>query len=200
MPARLILIVIAAFLAGGIAALGLYGLFAVGSSPKPQVVAGKALIGGPFSLLNQDGKRVTEKDFHGKFMLVYFGYTYCPDVCPAELQVMSAALDSLGEKADRVTPVFVTVDPERDTVEQMKAYVSNFHPSLVGLTGTKEEIRAAAKAYRVYYARAKSESTTDYLMDHASIVYLMGPDGAYLAHFPYGTNAEKMATGIAKFL
>lgn len=199
MNIRIVLIVIAAFVAGSIGALALYSL--VGPKlAQNQVVTGKALIGGPFSLLDQDGKRVTEKDFRGKYMLIYFGYTYCPDICPAELQVMSAALDELGEKAEKVTPVFITVDPERDTVEQMKSYVGNFHPRLVGLTGSKEEIQAAAKAYRVYYARAKSESATDYLMDHASIVYLMSPDGEYLAHFAYGTGVEKMAKGIAKFL
>jgi len=199
MSVRLIIIVVAAFLVGGTAALGLYALFGPPINPQ-QTVSGKALIGGPFTLTNQDGKQVTEKDFRDKFMLVYFGYTYCPDVCPAELQVMSGALDALGNKASRVTPVFISIDPERDTVDQMKAYVGNFHSSLVGLTGSVEQVRAAAKAYRVYYARAKSEDTTEYLMDHASIVYLMSPQGEYLAHFPYGTGVGKMAKGIAKFL
>ena len=199
MNIRIVLIVLAAFVAGSIGALMLYTLVGPRMAQN-QVVTGKALIGGPFSLVNQDGERVTEKDFRGKYMLVYFGYTYCPDICPAELQVMSAALDELGEKAENVTPVFITVDPERDTVEQMKSYVGNFHPRLVGLTGSKEDVQAAAKAYRVYYARAKSDSATDYLMDHASIVYLMSPEGEYLAHFAYGTGVEKMAKGIAKFL
>lgn len=199
MSVRLIVIILAAFLIGGTAALGLYALIAPPMSPQ-QTVSGKALIGGPFTLTNQDGNEVTEKDFQGKFMLVYFGYTYCPDVCPAELQVMSGALDALGDKASRVTPVFISIDPERDTVDQMKAYVENFHPSLIGLTGSVEQVRAAAKAYRVYYARAKNDTTTDYLMDHASIVYLMSPDGEYLKHFTYGTGVGKMAKGIAKYL
>lgn len=199
MSVRLIVIVLAAFLAGGSAALGIYALIAPRMAPQ-QTISGKALIGGPFSLVDHNGRRVTEKDFRDTFTLVFFGYTYCPDVCPAELQVVSAALDALGEKAKRVTPLFITIDPERDTVGQMKSYVENFHPRLVGLTGTAEEIRAAAKAYRVYYARAKSDSTSDYLMDHSSIVYLMSPDGTYLAHFAYGTDVDTMAEGIAKFL
>lgn len=199
MTVRLIVIIVAAFLAGSTAALGIYALMAPRTAPQ-QTISGKALIGGPFSLVDHNGKRVTEKDFQGEFTLVFFGYTYCPDVCPAELQVVSAALDALGEKAKRVTPLFITIDPERDTAEQMKSYVENFHPRLVGLTGTAEEIRAAAKAYRVYYARAKGESSTEYLMDHSSIVYLMSPDGTYLAHFAYGTDVDTMAEGIAKFL
>jgi cytochrome oxidase Cu insertion factor (SCO1/SenC/PrrC family) len=198
--ARLVIIIVAAFFAGGLGALGLYALLAPQGGGNPQVVSGKALIGGPFTLTDHTGKRVTNKDFEGKFMLVYFGYTYCPDVCPAELQVMSAAIDQLGEKGKKVTPVVVSIDPERDTVAQLNTYVANFHPRLVGLTGTPEEVRAAAKAFRVYYAKAKSESASDYLMDHSSIVYLMSPKGEYLAHFPYGTDVDKMAEGIAKFL
>lgn len=199
MKLRLIIIIISAFAAGSAAALALYAFVSPRLDQK-RVVSGKALIGGPFNLVDHTGKRVTEKDFRGRYTLVFFGYTYCPDVCPAELQVMSAAIEKLGAKAEKVTPIFITVDPARDTVDQMKSYVANFHPRLVGLTGTPEEIRAAAKAYRVYYAKAKGESATDYLMDHSSIVYLMGPDGAYVAHFAYGTGVDKMAAGIAKFL
>lgn len=199
MSPRLIVLVAAAFLIGGAVAFGLYALNSV-SGQQPQVVSGKALIGGPFTLTDHTGKRVTEKDFAGGHTLVYFGYTYCPDICPAELQVMSAALDALGDKAEKVTPVFVTIDPERDTVEQMKSYVENFHPRLVGLTGSSEDIKKAAKAYRVFYAKAKSDSATEYLMDHSSIVYLMSPKGEYLTHFSYGTAPDKMAEGIIKFL
>ncbi|MDA7948055.1 MAG: SCO family protein, partial [Hyphomicrobiaceae bacterium] len=140
MSPRLIILTAAAFLVGGAVALGFFALSS-GPAPKPQVVSGKALIGGPFTLTDHNGRRVTEKDFSGKHILVFFGYTFCPDICPAELQVMSAALDALGGKAKEVTPVFITVDPKRDTVEQMKSYVENFHPSLVGLTGSAEEIR-----------------------------------------------------------
>ena len=158
---------------------------------------GEALVGGPFALTDQNGKRVTEKDFLGKYMLVFFGYTYCPDVCPTELQVMMAALDALGPEADRVQPVFISIDPGRDTPEVIKAYVENFGSRLMGLTGTPDEVAAAAKAYRVYYAKAgNSSSAADYLMDHSSIIYLMGPDGRFVRHMPYTTDAAKLAADI----
>ena len=200
MKNRLIVLIIAGFLAGGISALGLF--FLQNSQPGPkQVSTGKALIGGPFALTDHMGKRVTEKDFEGKFMLIFFGYTFCPDICPAELQVISAALDELGDTAKKVTPVFITIDPERDTVEQMKSYVGNFHKQFIGLTGSMKEIRAAAKVYRVYFKKAANDASgSDYFMDHSSIVYLMSPKGEYLAHFNYGTGVDKMAKGIAKFL
>lgn len=160
-------------------------------------VTGTALIGGPFSLVDHTGKRVSEKDFAGKYMLIFFGYTFCPDFCPGELQVISAALDRLGPDAERITPVFVTIDPERDTVAVMKDYVSNFHPRMVGLTGTPEEIAAMAKAWRVYYGRPKGEEgKTDYLMDHSTFTYLMGPDGKFIKHFPYSTDAAALADGL----
>ncbi|HDL16356.1 MAG TPA: SCO family protein [Rhizobiales bacterium] len=200
MKRRLLILIIAAALGVGVAALSTMVLRSM-QPEKPQVLSGKALIGGTFTLTDHTGRRVSEKDFAGRFMLIYFGYTFCPDVCPAELQVMSAALDQLGDKAKNVTPVFITIDPERDTVKQMASYVTNFHERMVGLTGTAEEIRAAAKAYRVYYAKAEDDtSSTDYMMEHSSIVFLMSPKGEYLAHFTYGTGVDKMATGIAKFL
>lgn len=199
MKNRMTILILLGFLAGGVSALGLYTLQNTNIGPK-QISTGKALIGGPFTLTEHTGRRVTEADFKGGLSLVYFGYTFCPDVCPAELQVISAALDELGEKAEKVTPVFITIDPQRDTVAQLKEYVGHFHKSLVGLTGSLEEVRAAAKAYRIYYARSKDDSSTDYLMDHSSIVYLMGRDGEYLTHFAYGTGVEKMAAGIAKYL
>lgn len=158
--------------------------------------SGKALVGGPFTLTSQDGKKVSDTEFRGRYMLVAFGYTYCPDVCPAELQIMSSALDQLGAEADEIQPIFITIDPERDTTAVLKDYMGNFHPRFVGLTGTAEEIAAAARAYRVYYAKAKDSGTTDYLMDHSSIIYLMGKDGQFLKHFPYGTDAKTMADGI----
>jgi cytochrome oxidase Cu insertion factor (SCO1/SenC/PrrC family) len=158
---------------------------------------GTALVGGPFTLTDQTGKKVTEKDFLGHYMLVFFGYTYCPDVCPTELQVMSAALDSLGSKADKIQPIFITIDPQRDTPEVMKQYVANFYPRLTGLTGSSEEIAAVAKAYRVYYSRVDGKSGTDnYLMDHSSIVYLMDANGTFLKHFTYTTDAAELAKAI----
>jgi protein SCO1/2 len=158
---------------------------------------GEALVGGPFSLVDHTGRRVTEKDFLGKYMLVFFGFTYCPDVCPAELQVMSAALDELGPRGDNIQPVFVSIDPERDTPEVVRQYVENFHPRLVGLTGSPEEIAAIAKAYRVYYKKAASRGTSgDYEMDHSTILYLMDPEGRFRKHFGYTTDTRALAQGL----
>lgn len=169
--------------------------------PKGMVSVGQATIGGPFSLVDHSGKRVTEADYRGRFMLVFFGFTFCPDVCPTALQVSAAALDKLGAKADRIVPLFVSVDPDRDTPEQLKSYVSSFHPRLVGLTGTQAEIDAVARAYRVYFKRVKDErSAAGYTMDHTSIVYLMGPDGRFVSHFTHTTSVEAMAAGLAKRL
>lgn len=201
MNKRLILLAAMAFVFGTLVAFVALQLSGGNIGATMTQIEGKALVGGPFTLTDHTGRRVTEKDFEGKYTLVFFGYTYCPDVCPAELQVMTAALAQLGAKSEKVTPVFITIDPKRDTVEQMASYVSNFHERLVGLTGTHEEIRAVAKAYRVYYAKAKDDgSSADYLMDHSSAVYLMNPKGDYLTHFSYGTSPEKMAQGIAKHL
>ena len=194
MSVRLVLVIFVAFAAGGLLALSSR------QSDTPRAIqSGKALIGGPFTLTNQKGERVSEATFRGKYMLVSFGYTSCPDICPAELQLMSNAMDLLGAKADRVTPIFITVDPERDTVAPMASYVENFHPRMVGLTGSPEEVKQAASAYRVYYAKADGASTASgYLMDHSTFIYLMDPEGAYVTHFPYGITREKLAAGIAK--
>ncbi|MBO6543267.1 MAG: SCO family protein [Alphaproteobacteria bacterium] len=159
---------------------------------------GTALVGGPFELVSHTGQTMTEADFAGQYMLIYFGFTFCPDVCPTELQVMSAALDILGDDGRNVTPVLISIDPERDSVEAMAQYVVNFHPRLVGLTGTPEQVAAAASAYRVYYQKvADDSSAAAYTMDHSSVVYLMGPDGAFIKHFGPGTSPEKMAKTIA---
>ena len=161
-----------------------------------------AAIGGPFTLVDHQGRPVTEDYFKGRLMLVYFGYTFCPDVCPTALTDMGDALGILGAAADKVTPVFITVDPDRDTPEHMKEYLKFFHPRMIGLTGTPEQTAAALKAYKVFSAKAPVEGgdAGDYLMDHTSIIYLMGPDGAYKTHFSHGAGAEDMAKGIRKFL
>ena len=170
-------------------------------APSAAVVSGAALIGGPFNLVDQDGRARSDADFRGRYLLVYFGYTYCPDLCPTELQTMSAALDLLGDKAAKVQPLFITIDPERDTPAVMKEYVSHFHSSLVGLTGSPLQIAAAARAYRVYYAKAPAaDGSGEYLMDHSGFVYLMAPDGHYITHFTPQTAAKQMAKAIAKFL
>jgi len=192
-------------------ALGLVGRALIldpnGGGGRGAGVTGEALIGGPFTLTDQNGNRVSDTQFRGKLMLVYFGYTYCPDVCPTTLLDMSQAMDTLGAAADQVQPIFITVDPERDTPGVMKDYLTNFHPRLIGLTGTPAEIQAAAKAYRVYYAKAygvpyaKAKGDgKDYLMDHSSIVYLMDRQGRYLAHFGPNIRGPAMAETIRKYL
>jgi protein SCO1/2 len=169
--------------------------------PQGPIGSGTALVGGPFTLTNQDGKRVTDQDFRGKYMLIFFGYTYCPDVCPSELQVMSAALDQMGPEADKIQPIFITIDPARDTPDTLKIYVSNFSPRMVGLTGSGEDIAAVAKAYRIYYAKANGqENQKDYLMDHTTNLSLMGPDGKFVKHFTYGTDAKALAEALRQFI
>jgi cytochrome oxidase Cu insertion factor (SCO1/SenC/PrrC family) len=163
--------------------------------------AGLPKIGGAFSLVDQDSKAVTEADFKGKYMLVYFGYTYCPDVCPTSLSVITDALDLLGEKGDLITPVFITVDPERDDPAALKMYIEHFHPRLVGLTGSIEQIKAVTTAYKAYFAKVgDGYNDDDYSMDHSSITYLMGPDGNFVTHFGHGVEAEPMAKKLAENL
>lgn len=163
-------------------------------------IAPAVKIGGPFTLVDQTGATVSDTTWRGKLMLIYFGYGFCPDVCPTELQIMSGALDALGDDAARVQPIFITVDPERDTVEFMADYVSHFHPDMVGLTGTEAAINEAAKAFRVYHRKAVDDSATDYLVDHSSFVYLMGPDGNFLTMFNTGTDPHTMAQTIQSYL
>lgn len=160
-------------------------------------VAGAA-IGGPFQLVDHTGRAVSEADFAGRFMLIYFGFTHCPDICPTELQVMANAVDALGEDGARVAPVFITVDPQRDTPAHLKDYVAAFHPKMVGLTGTTEQVAAAAKAYKVYFSKQPGAGggADDYQVDHTSFVYLMGPDGAPRSVFRSGTSAKVIAGEI----
>jgi protein SCO1 len=153
-------------------------------------------IGGPFTLTDQSGRTVTDADFRGRWMLVYFGYTFCPDVCPTELQTIAAALDRLGADAAKVQPVFVTIDPERDTPAVLADYVKLFDKRLVGLTGTPDQIRDVAREYRVYYAKVTPKSASSYLMDHSSFAYLMGPDGRFRTLLQPGESPEAMAARI----
>ena len=200
MRGRLLSVIVAGFLIGAIAGACVLALTGSGSAPTV-VTSGKALIGGPFTLIDQNGKTVTDSDFRGRFMLVFFGFTHCPDICPAELQVMSASLDALGPKAAEVVPIFITLDPERDTAAVMAAYVKNFGARFVGLTGSPEAIATAAKAYRVAYAKFQEDpASSDYSVDHSALVYLMGKDGEYVTHFPYGTPAGKMTEELNRYL
>ncbi|SED08508.1 SCO family protein [Bradyrhizobium erythrophlei] len=149
-------------------------------------------VGGPFALTDQAGHARTDKEFRGRLMLVYFGFTYCPDVCPTDLQAIGLALDKLGPDGDQVQPIFITVDPERDTAAHLAEYVPLFHPRLVGLTGSDDAIRKVADAYKVYYARVPLKDARDYTVDHTAYIYLMDRDGNYLGFFPPGTSADRM--------
>ncbi len=173
------------------------GLMPSGTLPA----TGKALVGGPFSLTDHRGKRVSERDFRGQPLLIFFGFTTCPDICPSGLQVIAAALDQLGPAGAKIVPVFVTIDPQRDTVEKMAAYVASFHPRLVGLTGSADEVAGILKAYRVYARKVPDDrDPTQYTMDHSSIAYLMGADGAMIAFAPELTKADSLAALLRKGL
>lgn len=167
------------------------------------VVATPMAARGAFTLVDHRGRTVTDRNFRGAFMYVYFGYTFCRDICPTELQSMSEALDALGLLAKRVQPIFVTIDPERDTVAVLADYVANFHPRMVGLTGTPAQVATVAKAYGIFYRKALSnkpepgmERDEDYLMSHTSFVYLRDPEGRHSAAFPAGTAGTTMAKRI----
>ncbi|WP_421990544.1 SCO family protein [Roseococcus sp.] len=153
-------------------------------------------LGGAFELVDQTGKAVTERDYAGRWLLVYFGFTYCPDICPTELGTMAAAIDLLGPEGEAVTPLLITIDPARDTPAALADYVPRFHPRLQGLTGTPEQIAAVARRYRVYYARAQRPDMTDYLMDHSSFIYLVGPDGRVRSLFRPEMTPEQIAAAV----
>jgi cytochrome oxidase Cu insertion factor (SCO1/SenC/PrrC family) len=175
-------------------ALGSYALWSVSRLDDGK---GTALVGGPFTMVNHKGVTVTDKDFRGRPMLLFFGFTFCPDICPTELQVMAAARDQLGETGKTIQPIFVTIDPARDTVPVMSAYVSNFGADFVGLTGSAEQVDSMARIYRVFYQKQDNKADPSaYQMDHTSIIYLMGADGKFLKHFSYTTDAKALADGL----
>jgi cytochrome oxidase Cu insertion factor (SCO1/SenC/PrrC family) len=153
-------------------------------------------IGGPFTLTDHTARRRSDSDFRGKLMLVYFGYTTCPDICPTDLMTIAQAIDALGALGEAVQPIFITVDPERDTVPRLADYVSSFHPRLIGLTGTPTEIRNVALAYKAYYVKRETERGEDYTVDHTGVTYLVGSDGRYLGFVPPQTNAERLVEVI----
>jgi cytochrome oxidase Cu insertion factor (SCO1/SenC/PrrC family) len=166
-----------------------------------QPARGKALIESDFSLVDHTGKPVTDEDFAGKWQLVFFGFTYCPDVCPTTLNDISVVLEKLGDDADQVQPLFITVDPERDTPEVMAEYVANFDPRIVGLTGSPEQVKQAAQAFRAYYAKAEREDQPDgYTMDHSAFLYLMNPEGEYATHFSASDDPAAIADEIRAYL
>lgn len=155
-------------------------------------------IGGPFTLVNQDGKTVTEQDFQGRYLLIYFGFASCPAICPTELQKMAEAYKALPKPwQERIQPIFITIDPERDTPAVLKNYVDLFMPNLIGLTGSVEQVEAVKKAYKVYGAKVPEGDT--YTMDHSSFIYYMGLSGQVFAMYKASDTAEKIASEIPTF-
>lgn len=212
LPFSRLAVILGALIVGTIFAVGLRIAFSpddhlAQKNLEAQQKQAAALIGGPFELINHKGEKVTEKILQGKYSLFYFGYTFCPDVCPTSLSVMSDAVEMMGEKGKKIQMLFFTVDPERDTQKLLADYVSNFSDNLIGLTGTLEQTKKAAKAFRVYYAKVtdpelekKGIEDKDYMMDHTSIIYLFGPDGKYLRHFTHQATAEEMAKKTAEVM
>jgi cytochrome oxidase Cu insertion factor (SCO1/SenC/PrrC family) len=160
---------------------------------------GRGLIGGPFTLLDQDGRARSDSEFRGKLMIVYFGYTFCPDVCPTDLMAITQALEALGPEAAGIQPIFITIDPERDT-RVMREYVSAFHKSFVGLTGAPEDIRKVANSYKAFYAKVGDAKSGDYAIDHAGVIYLMGRDGRYLGFMPPQTGPDRLIEILRRHL
>ncbi len=161
--------------------------------------SGTALIGGDFTLVNQDNVQVSDKDFRGKVMMVFFGFTRCPDICPTTSLTFAKVLEALGDKAGQVAPVFISVDPEHDTPAVLKEYFKNIDSRIIGLTGTPEQTKQAAAAYKAYFAKAKNASGDD-TVDHSGFVYLMDKNGVYVQHFPYDVNAQEITDAVLNLL
>ena len=159
-------------------------------------------IGGKYLLINQNGETVSNNTYLGKYVLIFFGYTFCPDVCPNTLSIFSSVLDLLGQDAAKVKPVFVTVDPVRDTPEKLRSYLMHFNKNLDGLTGSTDQIQQVKKIFRIYAVKSQQDEIDfkDYLMDHSTVSYLMGPDGKFITFFRYGAEPEVIVTKLKNFL
>lgn len=165
---------------------------------------GQAKVGGPFSLTNHLNEPVTQESFLGKYLLLYFGFTNCPDICPDELDKLTEVITTLDkqiETKDNIIPIFITVDPKRDKSEQISAYIKDFHPKLIGLTGSPDDVKSICKAYRVYYSQnALTEGIDDYLVDHSVFFYFVGPDGKFIEFFGRDLNASEIASKISEYI
>lgn len=191
-----LLLVLGAFITG-LVLFSAVVFIITGRTPAP--IAAPSAVGGPFQLVDQTGKAITDKDLKGYPTLVFFGFTNCPDVCPTTLFEVSEIMRSLGKDADRVKALFVTVDPERDTPEKMKDYLSSFDPHLIGVTGDTAAITAMGKAYRVYFKKVPLDAG-GYTMDHTAIVYLMDKDGRFVAPFNMKRRPEEAAADLRRYL
>lgn len=183
--------------------LGCSGAGAAGQQSAAQMMDdlmyGRGPVGGPFTLTDQSGRQRSDSDFRGKLMIVYFGYSYCPDICPADLMAITQALDDLGSAAKDVQPLFVTIDPERDT-KILGEYMAAFHPSFVGLTGSAEDVRRVASSYKAFYAKGPQAPDGNYSIDHAGVIYLMGRNGEYLGFMPPQTGPDRLTEILRKYI
>jgi len=192
------LLVAAAFLTGLGVFLGV--LWYVTGNFGATTVSTASAVGGPFKLVDQNNKPITDQDFKGKPWLVFFGYTHCPDVCPTTLFEVSEMFRAMGKDADRTAALFITVDPERDTPAVMKDYLSSFDPRMMAATGDRASIEAAEKAYRVYAKKVPTGKGDDYSMDHTAMVYLMDKQGRFVAPFNLKRTPEEAAADLKKYL
>ena len=192
-----LLLILSAFLAGLVLCFTVV-LIVTGRGGMPLATA-QAAIGGPFRLTDQNGKTITDQDLKGRPFLVFFGFTHCPEICPTALFDISEVLNKLGPDADKINALFITVDPERDTPQVLKEYLSSFNPRLIGVGGDPEALAAVAKEYRVYYKKVPLKDG-DYTMDHTAIVYLMGKDGRFIAPFSLKRRPEDAAADLRRYL
>lgn len=188
-----ILALLVAFLAGSLT------LIAVLLFVAPRDVTRPSSVGGPFTLIDQNGKTVTEANFKGKPFLVFFGFTHCPDVCPTTLYEISEVFKQLGPDASKTAALFITVDPERDTPEELKRYISSFHSGIVGLTGSQEAIDAVKREYRVFAKKVPGKDG-DYTMDHTAVIFLMDKEGRFVAPFNLSRSADEAAADLRRRL
>ena len=195
--AALVILSIVASMGGGLFIAEQSGQISL--NPPQDTSSGKAAIGGSFTLTDQNGNQVSDRQFRGKTMLVFFGFTSCPSICPVGLATLTQVMEQLGNDGKRVQPVFITVDPETDTPARMKEFLTNFHPAILGLTGTPEQINAVQSAYKVYATKVESKDMPGgYNVDHSGFIYLLDKQGEYSAHFQYQDAAPDIANAIRR--
>ena len=172
-----------------------------GNDTQQRSTQGKVNIGGPFQLVDGSGKTVSDMDFRGKYMILYFGYTFCPDVCPTSLGEIATALDLLtADEVAQVVPVFISIDPERDTPKIVGEYVEHFHERMIGLTGSIDAVKSVAKSYKAYFSKGEVDADGDYPVDHTSYTYVIGPDGQFITAYRHATPAKDMAKSLKDML